>query len=795
MKIPLSWIKRFLAIDKDPEEIADLLTLSGIEVEKIERLNFEFEGVIVALVKEVHPHENADKLRVARIFDGKKDHTVVCGAPELHVNKKVAFAPIGAVLEKNSEKPFVLKKAKIRGIESKGMLCTEKELGIGPNGDGLLYLDDSAPVGADFQEFYKDPIFDVTLTPNLGYCRSILGVCRELARFCDEEIAHPPIEIEKSTGKNIEEYISVTNDLKELCPQFGARIVSGLEVKPSPPWMRDLLEKAGINPVNNIVDITNYVSHELGQPLHAYDFSKLKEKKIVVRESNDGEKITTLDEKERDLKAGHILICDGETPISLGGIMGSLDSSVSEKTHTIVLEAAEFCPSRIRKSSRELKLRTDASSRFENQIDREGLLFALDYAAFLMQEIAGGSVAAGVLHESVLYRPAFLTVRLSRVNKILGTKLSLSEVETFLLSLGFTATTDGEDLFQLKIPSWRNDIKEEIDIIEEVARVYGYNNIVNKSTKHVTSHIPHHPLYTIEKLLRTKLSALGLNEFLTCSLISKELCGLEIDHGLFEVNAPEVMHAKSVDQSILRPSLLPGLLGSMSHNKKNKNFQINAFEVGKIFSKTAEGKYSENSSLGILLSGPHAPEHFDRSSRKFDFLDMKGVIENLLDSLHIKNYSFTRSAHATFHPGSQVDVMIDKDVIATFGKVHPQMTSKMKLEEETFFAEVNVYLLEKFRTKHIMYEKIPTLPSSSRDVTFTVNKEKELNEVFDLLEKAPFPELKESSLQAIYIDKKNESPTKNVTFRFVYRDDNKTLDDNAINTCHEKVIAYVSKAL
>ena len=794
MKIPLSWIKRFLALDKSPEEIAELLTLSGVEVEKIERLVFDFEGLIIGHVKEVHPHENADRLRVAKIFDGKKDHTVVCGAPTLPANKKVVFAPVGAILDKNSSDPFVLKKAKIRGIESRGMLCTEKELGLGPNGEELLFLDDSAPVGVDFAAFYKDPIFDVTLTPNLGYCRSILGICRELARFCDEEVIHPPIEIERSTGKKINDYISVSNELKELCPQFGARIISGIEVKDSPCWMRDLLQKAGITPINNIVDITNYVAHELGQPLHAYDYSSLHEKNIIVRESKDDEEITTLDGKKRELKAGHLLICANETPIALGGIMGGENSSVSNKTHTVVLEAAEFCPSRIRKSSRELKLRTDASSRFENQIDREGLLFALDYAAFLMQELAGGSVAEGVAHEAVLYRPAFLTVRLSRINKILGTKLSLSEVETFLLSLGFTATTDGEDLFQLKIPSWRNDIKEEIDIIEEVARVYGFNNICSQHPKHITSLIPHHPLYTIEKILKNRLSGLGLQEFLTCSLISKELCSLSVDHGLFEVGPAHVMHAKSVDQSILRPSLLPGMLWSMNHNKKNKNFQIRAFEVGKIFSKS-DDKYLENAAAGILLSGARSPHYYDRKDQKYDFFDMKGIIENLMDSLKINNIQFKRSNHRTFHPGSQVDVVIDNDVIATFGQLHPQITSKMKLEEKTFFAEINIYLVEKHRTKHVSYKKIPTLPSSSRDVTFTVDRKKELTEIFELLNKAPFSELKSSTLQSIYVDEKDPNETKNVTFRFIYRDDSKTLDDNAINSCHEQVIAYLSKAL
>ncbi len=795
MKIPLSWIKRFIRTDKPAEEIADLLTLAGIEVDKIDRLNFPFEGVIIGHIKEVHPHENADRLRVARIFDGKKDHIVVCGAPTLPVGKKVAFAPIGAILDKNSASPFVLKKAKIRDVESKGMLCTEKELGIGPNGDELLFLDDSAPVGMDFIQYYKDPIFDVTLTPNLGHCRNIIGICRELSRYHKEEVIHPQIKIEQSTGKKVSDLLSVENEIKELCPQFAVRVVSGIELKPSPFWMRDLLEKAGINPINNVVDITNYVMHELGQPLHAYDYSKLKHKNMGVRQAIDGERLTTLDGKERHLKEGHLIITANNEPIALAGIMGGDATCVSSTTHTIILEAGEFCQSRIRKTTKELKLRTDASSRFENGIDGGSLLFALDYAAFLLQEIAGASVARGVIHEAILYRPSFQTVRLSRVNKILGTKLSLSEVETFLLSLGFTATTDGDDLLQLKTPSWRHDISEEIDIIEEIARVYGFNNICVEHPKHVTSTIPHHPLYIVEKLLQAKLAGAGLNEFITCSLISKELCDLNISHGLFEVDPVEVMHAKSFDQSILRPSLLPGMLASMSHNKNNGNTQIAAFELGKIFSTGKDKGFAENAALGILLSGECHPQHFDTELKKFDFFHLKGILENLFKVLFIEGISIEESNHKTFHPGAQANITVNGDIIATFGKVHPEITYKMKLEEETFFAEASTYLIEKYRVKHPTFKKISALPSSYRDVTFTMDKEKMLGELFALLEKSPFASLKESTLRSIYIDEKNAPLKKNVTFRFLYRDDVSTLDDAAISSCHEQVIAYLSKAL
>ncbi len=795
MKIPLSWINRFLTIERSPEQIAELLTLAGMEVEKIDRLHFSFQGVIIGHIKEVYPHENADKLRIARVFDGKKEHVVVCGAPQLPVGKKVAFAPIGATLDTNTDNPFVISKAKIRGVESKGMLCTEKELGLSNNHETLLFLDDSAPVGMDFIEYFKDPIFDIVLTPNLGHCRSVFGICRELSRYCNTLLKLPELQIEQSTGKQVQDFVKITNSCHEKCPQFATRVISGIEVKTSPVWMKELLEKASITPVNNVVDITNYVLHEMGQPLHAYDYSCLPEKELTVKEASEGDLIVTLDGKERTLKEGQVIITSNNIPLSIGGIMGGASTSISHLTHTVVLEAAVFCSDSIRKTSRELKLRSEASARFENKVDAGGVLFALDYAAFLMQEIAGGSIVAGVIHEATNpFRPSFQSVRLSRINKILGSTLSLSEVEIFLLSLGFNATTDGEDLFQLKTPSWRNDITSEIDIIEEVARVYGYNNIITDHPRHVTSQIPHHPLYVLEKLLKLKLVSLGLQEFLTCSLISNELSGYKINHSLFEVKPIEVMYAKSVDQSLLRPSLLPGLLSSMLHNKNNGSPDIAAFEIGKIFAEV-DGRYLENASLGILLSGNTALPIFDKEEESFDFLHLKGMIHTLFASIHLHNFTILRSKHITFHPGMQANIQIDGNIIATFGKLHPEITTKMKLPEETFFAEIDVYLIEKYRVKHPLFKKLPLFPSSTRDVTFTVDRNKELAGAFSLLSKSLFPELKSSLLKSIYIDEHQSPEKKNVTFRFTYSDDHSTLDDQAINACHEKVVSALAKVL
>ena len=795
MKIPLSWIKRFINISQPVEELSDLLTLSGIEVEKIERNSFDFENVIIGLVEEIHPHKNADKLRVARVTDGKHKYTVVCGAPNLTLHKKVAFAPIGAILEKSTKNPFKIKKAKIRGIESQGMLCSEKELGIGKDHNGILLLEDSAPVGENFITYYKDPVYDVTLTPNLGHCRSILGIARELARFCSNEVTLPKIAIEKSTGKDIHNLISITNQLEEKCPQYAIRMITGIEVKESPTWMKNLLEKSGIASINNVVDVTNYVLHELGQPLHAFDYHKIKDKNLIIRESVKNEELQTLDDKKHILDAGHIVITSGNEPIALGGIMGGKSTAISETTHTVILEAGEFCSSTIRKSSRSLKIRTESSSRFENKIDRGNVVTALNYTAFLLQEIAGGSVSNEFLEDSPLpFRPKFLTARLSRINKILGTKLSLNEIEQILTSIGFSATTDGEDLLQLKVPSWRNDVKYEIDIIEEVARVYGYNNISVEHPTHITSTIPHHPLYTIEKLLRNKLTLLGLQEFITCSLINTEE---NFDHTSDDKEKNDtinVLHAKSIDQSVLRPSLLPGMLSCVQHNKNNGTLNIRAFEIGKIFSQKKES-YNEDASLGILLSGNAGLTHYSTKSRPTDFFDIKGILTNFLKSIHLNGVKTERSSHSTFHPGIQANIVLDGITLGSFGKIHPKISEKMKINENTFFAELNIYLLEKYRIKNNSFKEISSQPSSYRDATFSLKKGRELNDLFTLLDNHPFSELKRSELIDIYHDEKNIDLKQHVTFRFTYQDNHKTLDDNAISECHQKVLKYISPAL
>lgn len=794
MRIPLSWIQRFLHIDKSPEEIADLLTLAGVEVEKIERLKVNFEGVIVALVKEVFPHENADKLRVATINDGEKDYQVVCGAPVLTKGKKVAFAQIGAILDTDTDAPFTLKKAKIRGVESKGMLCTEKELGIGKNADGLLYLDDSAPLGEDFAAYYLDPTFDVTLTPNLGHCRSIFGICRELSRYTESTLAHPSISIEQSTTKSTEDLISVDVKEQHICSSYAARVVTGIEVSDSPLWMKDLLIKSGLTPINNVVDITNYVQHELGQPLHAYDYTKLENGEIVVRKARNNETIETLDGKNRTLSSEDLVIASGDKPCAIAGIIGGEDSSVNKSTHTVVLESANFCSSQIRKSSRNLKVRTESSSRFENQIDSASVTTSLDYACFLLQEIAGGSVSKDTIHVCAHpFRPRFLTARLSRINNVLGTTLSLNEVESILVSLGFTATTDDDNVLQLKIPSWRNDVSEEIDVIEEVARVYGYNNIKNDHPKHISSTYPNHPLYTLEKHLRRKLSQYGLQEFLTCSLISEKMADMDISHGLFEVTPVKVLHAKSVDQSILRPSMLPGLLHSMLHNKNNGNHTIKAFELGRIFSKRKD-TFQENFALGILLSGEENPHHFDRKDDELDFFHMKGILEMLFADLSIHEIQFKKSNHKTFHPNIQADIEVCGCKVATFGKIHPNITANLKLHEETFFAEADLLSIEKYRKETKTFTAISSIPSSTRDQTFTMHKDKELANIFSLISSASIKDLCKCELRDIYHDPEKSPEQKNVTFRFVYRGKDKTLTDEQIQESHDQLVSIIEKA-
>lgn len=795
MKVPISWLKKYIHLRKDPKELAEILTISGLEVDKIDRIHFGFSGVVIVKILEIQKHPGSNKLKIVHVTDGKKKIEIVSGASDLEPNLVTALAKVGAHLPSPDGKIKVIEKAVFFDVASEGMLVSEKDLELSDDSANIIKLPHDAPLGEDLATYLYDPIFDIALTPNLGHCRSVLGIARELSLHILEDVHLPLVRVEESDHASIKSALQITNEEQDLCPQYLCRIIQGVHIEKSPSWLIDALEKAGYKSINNVVDITNYVMHELGQPLHAFDYDTIKSKHLVIRKARKNTSITTLDKQKRTLPEGALIISDGEEPAAIAGIMGGLESGISDTTRTIVLEAAQFKEISIRQSSKLLTLRTESSSRFENGIDPGLVKYALDRATMLIQEVAGGRVLKGVLdHSSKPYVPRFITCRLSRINSLLGTTLSLNEVESYLSRLGTPVSSDGVNLLQVRVPSARNDIREEIDLVEEIARIYGYNNIPKNHPKHVNSSSAHHPLYLLERRLRSNLVALGLQEFITCNLISQELANLEIENGLFNHEYIKVLHAKSEDQSILRPSLLPGLLSSILTNQNHGIFDVKAFEIGRVHFKEGD-TFDEKPVLGIIMTGKTTPHHWREKPGLVDFYTLKGVIEDIAALLSLPPIVFEASLLKTFHPGRQAKLAVGEEVFGVLGEIHPSSLAMLGIKRGVYFAEIDLLTLEKYRTKKIVFAPLAQFPGSERDWTVQMDRETTLDSLFNAIDHLNIPLLKEAILIDIYMGEKVPQDKKNVTFRFIYRDDTKTIDVASIEKAHQAIIHTLERAI
>ena len=794
MKVPLSWLKKYIHLPETVETLSKALTELGLEVDGISGAQFPFEGVIVGEVLSYEKHPQADQLGIAQVSDGKETSQVVCGAPNCRQGLKVAYAPPGAALN-TQEKPFVLSRKTLRGVESAGMLCAEDELGMGTDHKGILELPDSAPVGADFATYIADPIFHLALTPNLGYCRSVLGIARELGAYFSRDVVLPTITSPKVEAP-LQKTPSITNTASEGCLQYNCALLTQIQVKPSPQWLRQWVEQAGYQSINNIVDITNFVMHEWGVPMHAFDFQKLEGECIDIRKSTLNETITTLDGQRRQLPQNTLLICDAKHPVAIAGIMGSEASAVQNTTTSLLLEAAQFDPSAIRKASKALSLRTEASARFENGIDPQAVSSALQRAIELLQQEAGAKLASEILQaHTTPYTPRTLSCRTARVNHILGTSFLTEQIQHFLERVGCKIIKNTSDTLCVEIPSWRNDITSEIDLIEEVARIFGVNNIERRPPRHITTPHPHHPLYLLEKRLRQALTRQGLREFITCNLISPELCDIEMDMGLFRPEYIQVLHAKSVDQSILRPSLLPGMLNSVCANQRQKQLSIRAFELGRVHFREGT-QFTEKSALGLLLSGTREVPYWDRKEMPVDFYDMKGLLEDLAKALRLPPLTFSKSDYQTFHPHKQVTVHYVGDPETHFGvlgQLHPATLAKLDIQGEVYFAELDLLGLAEHLPQEVQFQSLARYPSSERDHTFSIPNAQPLTELFDTLQDLRKQEPLLETVQLLDIYPKTEG--KQVTFRFTYRDRAKTLKVSAVEKTHANILTALTSAL
>lgn len=794
MKVPISWLKEFLNFNLTPQELADALTLAGLEVEGIEMSPLSFSAVVVGSIVEVSKHPNADKLQVATVSDGVESFQVVCGAPNCRAGIKTAFAKVGATLKDESGKEFKIKRSKLRDVESFGMLCSEAELGLSINHDGIMELPEEWQVGQPLEAFYSDAILEVSLTPNLGHCMSIYGIARELSAILGLPLDKLEFPVHEA-GKPIGEQVRLSLIDKTQCPRYACRLVENVQVGPSPDWLKKRVESAGVRSINNVVDIGNFVMLEIGQPLHMFDASCISGHHIIVTSQTPHTTLETLDSVQRDIPPDALLICDESKPLAFAGVMGGMSSAVTDKTRSILIEAAVFTPQSIRKTTKILSLRSDSSNRFEKGIDPNGVINALNRAASLLEEIAGGTVAAGYLDQKAhVFESKKIACRLNRVNELLGTQLSLSEVQEIFRRLEFSAVVEGSHTLIVSVPSYRNDISIEADLIEEVARIYGYNNIPRRPPRHIASTILPAPMYMMEKKARSRLIAEGLQECVTCDLISPLQAEMGVENALSKESLISVLHPSSIDQSVLRSSLLPGLLQVVKYNRDHSNDHISGFEIGRIHFKDGEN-FKEFSTAGIVMTGNASPYHWDPKPREVDFFDLKGIVENFLAGLHIGPVAFVRSHLHNFHPGRQASIKVGDQTIGVLGEVHPNHIQKLDIGQRVYFAEINLQDVLQLAPKLCHVAEINPYPGSERDWTITVSDEMTIARLLEIIKESSSRLLEQVYLLDLYKSDQIGQDKRNVTFRFYYRDQKKTIAYETVEKEHARLTEAVQKKL
>lgn len=637
-----------------------------------------------------------------------------------------------------------------------------------------------------------DYLFEIAITPNLIHANSVYGVARELSALTGLSIKFPQV----SSNGNIDADIDVVIEDQEKCPRYAA-ITFDIKVEESPKWLQERLQLAGFRPKNNVVDVTNYVMHELGHPLHAFDLDKIEGKKIKVRVAKKDEKITLLDDREVFLLADTLVIADASKPLAIAGVMGGKTAEVSEETSHVVVEAAYFQPSSVRRTAKKLGVATTASFYFERGTDPHILPTVLHRVATLLQDISKPQGFSKVFEKGETFKQRTLFCRVNRVNQILGTKLALNEVETIFKKLGFKIKREKDDTIEVSVPSFRNDIKEEIDLIEEVARLYGYDNIfeANRDVIYRGSIISHNPFYPYLKKVRFGLLTEGLQEVLTCNLIGPEEAAL-VSPSIFPSRSLiKILNPTSLAHSVMRPSLLPNALQVIKENVNHNILSIAAFEVGRIHFKTKDS-FVEPTAMAVYLTGKRIPHHFGKKDEDYDFYDLKGIVENFLLGLKIRNIEFIPSSFSNFHPYRQAKINIGtKQEIGVMGELHPAFLASMGLTQPLYYAELNLDELYPLVKKDTKMKPLPLFPTSTRDWTYTLDRKYLVGDLLNLIYSIPSKILEEVMLLDVYQSDKLGSDVKNVTLRFIYRDLEKTVSFEEVEKEHERIIEKVLEGL
>lgn len=796
MIVTSNWLKEFVDFDLSPKELADLLTMQGLEVEGMEIKGEGMDEVVVAVVQEKAQHPNADKLSLCKVNNGTELLNVVCGAQNFKVGDKVALAQIGAVLPGN----FRIKRSKIRGEESCGMLCSEKELELADESEGIMILPPTFKVGTPLFSAlgFKDTVYEIGLTPNRADCLSVIGIAREVAAKLGKKVRYPGHTV-KEKGPSITAIASVVIDDPYLCPRYTARYVSGCTIAPSPSWLVNRLNAVGMRSVNNVVDVTNYVLMEYGHPLHAFDFKHLNGGRIVVRRAADGERFATLDGQDRLLKSSDLVIRDGEKAVALAGIMGGGNSEISDATTDILLESAYFNPTTIRLTSKRLGLHTESSHRFERGTDIHILTKAIDRAASLIAELAGGSVAHGILDVYPLKsEPKKIRARVDRINSILGINLTGEDIRLIFHNLEFAVDIVEPGIFDVYIPSFRVDIEREIDLIEEIARLNGYDKIPATMPKARVFYDRPAWHQRVEKRVRDLLVSQGMNEIINFSFIGPDACDkLLLDKDDLRCKALKLLNPLLEEQSVMRTTLLPGLLETAARNASFRILNQRIFEMRRVYLPRPERELpDEPLHIGGLLTGMRYPDGWNQEKFPVDFYDAKGVVENILSDLNIQGVSFeARDLDNFFHPGKACNMFVEGDVIGSVGEIHPTVQENYGLEKTLFYFVLN---LEKLvtRSKDIAaVSSPPRFPDTFRDIAMLLADETPAAIILTSVNMLNIPEIEGVEVFDQYKGEHVPSGQKSIAIRIRYRSSDRTLTDDEVTGIHQKVIDNLSKKI
>ncbi len=787
MKISLSWLQEYVPLEMEASELADALTMMGLEVDSVtDRYGF-LDTVVVGRVTEITPHPESAGLKICRVDTGTQSRMVVCGAPNVEIGHLVPFASPGTVLPDGSR----LETRSVRNQISEGMLCSAGELGLGTDRSGLMVLSQQSQVGTPLASalHLADAILEIDLTPNRADCLSVIGIAREVAAIVKKQLGYPKSAI-PAEGNDIAAHTSVTIQSPSLCPRYAARLLFDITVGPSPFWLQNRLMSVGLRPINNIVDVTNFVMLEMGQPLHAFDFDHLDENRIIVREAVSGETFRTLDQKERSLSPGMLLICDGRKPVALAGVMGGMNSEIHDGTKRVLIESACFQPGSIRTTAKKLGLNTDASHRFERGVDPEGAMAALNRAALLMAEVAGGRIIGGAIDEHPGRKdPSAIQLDVRRANKLLGLNLQAEEISDLLRSIEFGVTPKETNVLTVIPPSFRVDVSRPEDLMEEIARLSGYNNIPTTFPPMLTGKRRPDALISAREKIRQILLGFGFCEAINYSFVSAKACDdLRLAHDDPRRSVVSILNPLTEEQAVLRTSLLPGLLETMKRNNSRQVGTVKLFETGKIFIHTAPDQQpNEIEILAGLWTGSRRDLSWHDKEDACDFFDIKGVLEGLCNSLGVPSLSFTAIPPGDCRytrPGAGAVVSVGGGSLGIVGEAHPEVLTNFGLKQTAFFFEMTLSALVRHIPVGRTSRQLPKYPSTSRDLTLIIDKRIESCDILSKIEEAEQHLVENIILFDIYEGKPIPKDKKSISIRVVYRSPEMTLEDEMVNRVH-----------